>query len=79
MTLTNEVNYYHNELTCPSRILQRAAWKQGVISLTPRAPLRPVYTDNFCRSNSMQLNAIFLAPKLQPAVISLRFYCNLSV
>ena len=29
--------------------------------------LRPVYTGEFCRSNSMQLNAIFVAPKLQPA------------
>ena len=35
--------------------------------------VRPVYTSDFCRSNSMQLNAIFVAPKLQPAAISLRF------
>ena len=35
--------------------------------------LRPAYTGDFCRSNSMQLNAIFVAPKLQPAAISLRF------
>ena len=35
--------------------------------------LRPVYTGDFCRSNSMQLNAIFLVLKLQPAAISLRF------
>ena len=35
--------------------------------------LRPVYTGDFCRRNSMQLNAIFVTPKLQPAAISLRF------
>ena len=35
--------------------------------------LKPVYTGDFCRSNSMQLNAIFVAPKLQPAALSLRF------
>ena len=31
---------------------------------------RPVYKGNFCRSNSVQLDAIFVAPKLQPAAIS---------
>ena len=35
--------------------------------------LRPIYTGDFCRSNSMQLNAIFVASKLQSAAISLRF------
>ena len=49
-------------------------WYQSLVS-----NLRPVYTGDFCRSKSMQLNAIFVAPKLQPAAISFRFYCNLLV
>ena len=47
-----------------------------ILFFNPTAPLaflRPVYTGDFCRSNSMQLNAIFVSPKLQAAAISLRF------
>ena len=62
------VNSYESEY--PNNDESGNIYESGKISSIVNLVLRPVLHRRFL---SQQLNAIFVAPKLQPAAISLRF------